>query len=502
MKKITHLISLFALGGTVAALSFGCGSDPAGSGSGSGSGSGGAGTGGTTSVGPGPGSGGSGGGGGGGMVDKSTSCADAVELTVSAQASNVYEGTGIINPANDSDYFKFTVADGDWVILRTEANPDDDINKIDTVITLFNEDGTVQYAEADDQTPRRSTDSELFHHFLAAGTYCVQVQDFSSWKAGETPEGSPDFAYKLTAATLSDQVAAVTLDSGDNNDKASPQAMTQTPDDMSGQLFSWILGTYDAEGDVDSYQFTAPPTAVGVSLDFMPRGSDANNTDAYGNSDSPGLINVYESDGATPPVLTRVATLDYTNGSSGFSSVPVTAGNDYVIEVAKAPGALGANPFYVLTMATASALNPQEMDDMANNNAANAEGTMAQDNADGSKSYFLGGAMPASDGADWWKVAGVKKGDNIAVVCSSQRAGSGVGDFTVEYYGVTPGATAIVAQTETATTDIYWSAAPSASHAGLVAAEAGDQYFKLSSTMDIADVASMHYLCGIHVSTP
>ena len=73
----------------------------------------------------------------------------------------------------------------------------DDPEMIDTVITLY--DGSMnQIAENDDAIPRFNTDSELVIHVPAAGTYYVEVQEFSDW-AGEDPEGMAPYFMNIAS---------------------------------------------------------------------------------------------------------------------------------------------------------------------------------------------------------------------------------------------------------------------------------------------------------------
>jgi hypothetical protein len=193
----SHLFGLLVVGASIAGISGGCSSDtdPETNNGGGGTTSSSSTTSGTTTTTP---TSSGGGEGGGTSVDESTSCADAVamEELQNSLGGDFYEGTAVINPAGDDDFFTFTAEAGQWLQLSTDANPDDDPAMIDPVVTLYNADGSTQLAEADDQTPRVTVDSELFYRVETAGTYCVRVQEFSDWN-GDTPEGDPSYSFRL-----------------------------------------------------------------------------------------------------------------------------------------------------------------------------------------------------------------------------------------------------------------------------------------------------------------
>jgi Bacterial pre-peptidase C-terminal domain len=500
MKRI-HLASVLVLSGAVAGLVAGCGSDGTGTGGAGGTGGsvtdGGAGPG--PGPGPGPGGGGTGGtGGNGGMgaggPDTNNSCAEAdvMEELMNQAGGTFFEGMGVIDPAQDGDYYKFTANAGDWIWLATDANPDDIPEMIDTVITLYNEDGSTQLAQVDDAFPRVSTDSELFFRATETGTYCLKVEEFSDW-AGQTPEGDPTFGFRVLAIPVDFALyEQFSEDTEVNNTLAAPQTGLSYTVSMTNTNFTQLAGVFDDDADVDVYAFEAGTGALAMALDFTPGG-----TDGFGSTQEPGVINLYD-----PADLNNaLARLDVANGSDGFSSVPIPAGGTVLIEVQKPAGAAGANPFYFLKTFGVSAVNEQETDDTANNASAGAGQAAATPNGD-TTSYFIGGTLPAGD-SDWWQIPNVASGQDITVVCSAQRAGSGVGDFTVDYYGTNAGGASVQNETENATANILWSnLSPDASQPAITNATAGTHFIRLQSTMDIAGVTSRFYLCGVHVATP
>jgi hypothetical protein len=179
--------------------------------------------------------------------------------------------------------------------------------------------------------------------------------------------------------------------------------------------------------------------------------------------------------------------------------VPVTAGEKYFLQVGWPAGkAVGANDFYFLLMSTTTSLNPQETNESGNGDSDKAEkltGKVDQKTT----SYYLGGLLPSPD-ADWWVFA-AKKGDKIAVSCSSWRAGSGVRDATFELFS-DPKGNALQAETEIESKGVSWSTSNGASKAPVAVAADGNYYLKVSATKQDAIVTAKHYLCGVHVTAP
>ncbi len=500
--RTSHLLGLLVVGTAIAGISGGCSSDtdPETSTGGGGTSSSSTTSSGTTTTTP---TSSGGGEGGSTSVDESTSCADAVamEELENTLGGAFYEGTAIINPAGDEDFFTFTAEAGQWIQLSTDANPDDDTGMIDTVVTLYNADGSSQLAEADDQTPRISTDSELFFRVETAGTYCARVMEFSEWY-GDTPEGDPSYSYRLIMLPIdfdlydyhNEDSDATTAGSNDTVGTAQDSLSVNTGD--TSMVFTQLAGMLDPGDDVDVFEIIPPSNTLGLNTNFGPSGIDG-----YGSTTGPGILNVLMADG-----VTVLAQLDYQNGSDGFSQVPVTAGLTYYVWVERPGTTMGANDFYFMKYSTSDQLNTQETTGPeVNETHANADtDTNPQtDPNTGTVSHFLGGNMPIND-VDFWSFADVTAGDQIAVACSSQRAGSGVGDFTVDWFEQASDIPGTVAQTdlETATQDIYWGTGANPSKGPVTATVTGTHYMRISATTDISGVTSRHYLCGVHVMAP
>ncbi len=499
--RITHLFGLLVVGSAVAGISGGCSSD-------SDTETGGGGSGASTSSSSTTGSGtttttptSSGGGEGGGTAeDESTSCADAVamEELENSLGGTFYEGTAILNPAGDEDFFTFTAEAGQWIQISTDGNPDDDPAMIDPVVTLYNADGSTQLAEADDQTPRLTTDSELFYRVPEAGTYCARVMEFSEWN-GDTPEGDPSYSYRLITLPVDFDIYDHYNEDSDattaasNDDIANAQTGLSMNVGDTGMEFTQLAGMLEPGDDVDVFEFTAPTATLAIGTTFGPSG-----TDGYGSTKGPGLLQIRESDGTTV-----LAQLDYQNGSDGFSSVPVTAGNTYYVWVERPDTTVGTNDFYFMKYSTADVVNHQESTPDTTNDVygtADSDPSPQTDPNTGTISHFIGGNMPVGD-TDWWSFGTVPAGNQVAIACSSQRAGSGVGDFTIEYYE-DPTGQPVESEQESATADIYWGTGANPSKGPITAATTGTHYLKITATTEIAGVTSRHYLCGVHIMSP
>jgi hypothetical protein len=432
--------------------------------------------------------------GGGVPVDESTSCADAIQLDAKTNNSMLtfYDAEGIIGEPGDADYFKFDAQKGDWLQLFTDANPMDDSTMIDTVLTLYNADGSTQLAEVDDAFPRQSTDSELFYHVVADGTYCVKVWEFSDWN-GDMAEGGPTYKYRVGTVPIDFAVyEQYNLDTEPNDSTSAPQSNLSYGLSQSNQNFTTFAGSFASGTDVDVYEITTPAAAVGMSTTFTPSGSDGN-----GSTQGPGNVSIYAADGTT-----MVGFLDYQKGADGFSSVPVMENTTYYLEVARPAGSAGANDSYAIKFRTTEQLNPQETNDSANDASGGAEIAVGQVSPNNAKtnSFFIGGTLTGLPDTDWWKISASEK-DVIVVACSALRAGGGV-VATVSLYG--PDATNMLqSETETEAADILWSAHPTkASMAPITAAATGDYYVEISGSIQNANNTGNWYMCGVHVTSP
>lgn len=493
--KFNHLIGLFTVGGLVAVAVVACdgdgSSDPSA----------------TTNVGPGPGPGGGGPApassstGTGGTDDESTSCADAIPLTEAMNAAGgvFYEYDGaVINPPGDEDYFKITVEAGQYWLIGTEANPMDEMGRVDTVVTLLSEDGNTQLAEIDDSFPRVSTDTEMFHRFLAAGTYCLKVQEFSTWN-GDDPLGDPSFVYRLFGVPVDFELyTEYTADTEPNNELIDAQ-MLSTGMLTNMQNYSVLTGMLETATDVDWYQIVPPTDATALSLDFTPWGDGVGDEQGFGNTSPQGIIRLRDNMGNVVAQGNGELVHD---GLDGLSSVPVSENLNYFLEIPRVAGSMpGTNDFYILKFSTqnAESQNPQESE--SNDTAATATVTMGQAGGTGS-SHFIGGTFSSATDVDFWSFDPATEpaaGNTLTVVCSSWAAGSGVRNMEVAYL---EDATVVKTQLEDEAKGVLWtnSGSDEMTDVGVTVGAAGTYYIRLSATMFDANVSSRHYLCGLHVA--
>jgi hypothetical protein len=493
--RLNHLIGLFSVGGLLAVAAVACGDDVSSD------------PGATTNVGPGSGGGPAGPGpassstGTGGSTDESTSCADAVNLTEAMNAAGgvFYEYDGaVINPPGDEDYFKITVEAGQYWLIGTEANPMDEMGRVDTVVTLLSEDGNTQLAEVDDSFPRVSTDTEMFHRFVAAGTYCLKVQEFSTWN-GDAPLGDPSFVYRIFGVPIDFALyPEYTADTEPNNNLTEAQLPSYGML-TNMQNFTVLTGMLDTDTDVDWYEIVPPTDATALSLDLTPWGDGVGDEQGFGNTNPQGVIELIDN---MANVVGRVDAEKVRDGLEGLSSVPVFEGQTYFVKVPRAGGTtVGTNDFYILKFSTqnAESQNPQETE--PNNDATTANVSVGQPNGT-TTSHFIGGTFAGGNDIDYWTFdMAPQPGNTLVVVCSSWAAGSGVRDMHVAYL---EGTTVVRDAAEDEAKGVLWTNAPTdeATDVAITVGAAGPYYIRLSATMLAggSNNWSTHYLCGLHIS--
>jgi hypothetical protein len=424
------------------------------------------------------------------MMDESTSCDDAVTLESKQNndGGTFYDANAIHATAGDIDYFKLEVKKGTWYRIGTDVDVDN--SSANTVITLQSADGSTKLAQNNNVVGGSNTvESEIFYRATEDGTLCLKVEDYSTF-ADRTPDGSPDHTYRVTQVPLDFNLYTYyNEDAGNNDSTAMAQELTASLTSQTQQLSGSIAGSMASGDDTDVYSFTAPAGALDVNLRFTPWG-----TDGYGATSSPGIVRLIGADGTTV-----VAELNVAKGARGFSSVPVVAGEKYFFEVNRPAGAQdGSNDFYFLKFFTSTSLNEQESDDMANNDAANAQAASPQQDGDTVR-HYLGGNLTAPDG-DWWTV-NANSGEQISVVCSSWRAGSGVRDMTIAIHS-DPMNPALQSEVETEDKGLSWTTGSSMSKMPVAVTTTGKHYVHISATTADPLVTSRHYLCGIHVAKP
>ena len=415
-------------------------------------------------------------GGAGGGGGPSGPCLGATPLTLGGAASEV------INPAGDEDEFTFNATAGDWIALVIDANPLDDPMLVDTVITLYDPNGT-QVAENDDALPRVSTDSELLYHVPQTGSYCVLVQEYSEWSGG-LPEGDPTFAYQLFAELLDPVNFSWFNQDTDptpaNDTQQTAQALTLDPD-LQGGNFGQIAGLLEPGTDVDFYSYATTGGTLTTSIALMPQGPSG-----YGSTQGPGVIRLRNSSGV-------VAELDYQLGSPALDFPAVGAGA-YYIEVNRPNTTVGTNDSFYFKLVNAPFANQDESE--SNGTAGTADVATPQVNGTFT-SHFVRGMLSSSSDVDYWSFNAFA-GQALTVVCRAARAGSGLLGFNVAARNPADTAT-LQTETESTTQDLNWSTSPGASMAPVALNQTGTHYVRLTATGQKSGVSGTYYICGLHV---
>jgi hypothetical protein len=398
---------------------------------------------------------------------------------------------GVIDPAGDSDFFSVPVKKDQFVRFFTQANPDDDPAKIDTVITLY-DDKNQKIAEADDSVPRASTDSELYYRAPADGTICIKVEEFSTWHKDPQKKGGPTFTYKVATTLMSDTGGGNNRDKEPNNDGSTAQAINSLKASQGSSTFAYLYGMLDPQADVDVYSFTLAPGTLSASIYFPPFGPDG-----YGNTTSVGVVRLTDKQGKA------IGLLDVTKGSDNMS-IPLAAGTEALLWVTRPAGApLGSNDFYFLKHFSFDTENQKEAEATTGSNetAATAETITIQAPTPPSKvksGYVLGFVKAAGD-VDYFKFAAAA-GDKLTVACGAIRSGSGL---TAPVFEVRdPSDVSLQSETETDAKDVLWSDTPGASKAGLTIATAGNYHLKVTAGGQDPNVSSNFYRCGLHLTPP
>jgi len=479
-------ISLVGCGGKMT-VDAGTGGGGGITGTGGGGGASGGGTGGGTT----------GGGTGGGNVDAGvdagmpmgTSCANAISANVGDALM------GKIDVAGKKVFYKFTANADVWLDISTTANAMDNMNTLDTAITLYDATGAMKLASDDDAYPRLSTDSELFYRVATAGTYCLKIEDWSTW-AGEPAVLPATNGYKIDLRAMLATATTNNLDT-EANDMLSAAQTGKFATGM-GFAIGTLYGTLGSATDVDLYKFTVPTGLDSLTISLDPLGVPAApaGSNGYGSGLGRVTVKVLQTSGTVLGAWTVSSTSVATTPDS--INVPVVAGSDLIISIERPTGSTAsANDFYVSTILFGTD-NPLEMSDATNATLAAAEVlplTVDTTNAKIKKGFILG-TIGAAD-TDFYSVA-VLANDVVSVACGALRTGSGL---TATYELQDSAGATLQNETETATTDIYWGPGTSASHPGVTAATTGNVFFKVTGTQDATNTGNW-YRCGIFVTSP
>ena len=380
------------------------------------------------------------------------------------------DGTsGVIAPVGDLDYYSFEATAGDWMFIDTAANPDDDPTKVDTVVTLYNS-SMMQVAENDDSVPRINTDSEIVFLVPETGTYYIKVQEFSTWMAGETPEGGPTYTYTLTAGVLDAGADGLIVDPETGND-----ATSATPIELP-MNFGYVLGTFASATDVDVFSFTVGGAPSNATVSIMPAGPNG-----YGSTAAVGRAWITDGTGTS-----TIARIEYT--AQRFQVEPALAPGDYLLWVDHS-GTAGTNDYYTAKVFLGMD-NPAEASETANGVVGTAEPLMVMAPMMGVRSGYILANLPDGD-IDYFSFT-VMAGEAVTIACGSQFSGSGVTGLTVDLRGMDD--SVVRTAMETLTEDLVLQ--------DVTVPAPGTYSLRLTKTGQLADVTGTWVRCGVHMAPP
>jgi hypothetical protein len=382
------------------------------------------------------GAGGMGGAGGGGSF-----CADAGAIYYNEQIMGDLATTG------QQDFYRFPGKKGDVVAIDIDAqyfgeDTEYDPTYIDSVVTLFNEDG-VQVAQNDDPFEYSTNDSRLYTILPADGEYCVRVEECWTTLAGSgiACQGVKDKLFTSYALYLNQFVdepgdaVTVEVEAGDDATSATPIAYEKS---FSGIYETTFWGTFKDKDDVDVWSFTlptdldpAPPAGVRTIGRFfiMPSGPS-------GSGSTVPTGRVWVADAAAPDVVLAEINADINTGLMPRLEL----GTPYLIFVTRTKNdpATYANDFYFIRHRPGWGYPLElEVGIGMNNTPAMAEELTLSEGEDG---VFIGGVegdlgMAAQD-VDHFMVT-VPDGMKFATAtadCRAQREGSGLRKLTPSFF--------------------------------------------------------------------
>lgn len=447
------------------------------------------------------GSGGSAGADGG--ADAGTGFDSAIALDPSTPAQGTLEVAGQV------DYYSFTGNKGDWFEIDTQANPDGDSTMVDTVITVFDASKN-QIAFNDDGLPRyRSTDSNIYLHLPADGTYYVTVQEYSTWHNDSPMKADPSFSYQLDLFPIdpaqitggnfdSDSVASPTS----NDDVANAQQLEWTTNQ--GATIGWSFGTFKDASDVDVYKFKPSATTADAGalpmiaqFSFQPSGKDGS-----GSTSTTGDVWITSADGNT--VIAKVdGKRMLLDGSDMVAIEPsLDPSTEYLLWVKHPGGTAGANDFYMSVNAVAdeNPLEAETVGDSTNDTTASAEALTPATNPNNAKvgnAFIAGHVSPAGTDKDIFAVE-AKKDDMLAITCGAEMAGSGLRGAKVTILDSSG-----MPLTNATATEMPNKLEVGFDDANPIKAPAdGTYYFQIEAASQDATVTSDFYRCGIAIISP
>lgn len=444
--------------------------------------------------GSGGGSAGTGGGmGGGSAMMMGTSCANAIPLPVGGTAA-----TGKIDAAGKRVYYSIEMEANDVAVISTEANPNDMSDTLDTVVSLYNmSSGTpVLMATVDDAYPRSSSDTVLYHRFKTAGTYCLALEDFSSWVGQPSVPTTND--YSLAVRLFDPQGSASIVDTEPNNEVTAPQSATLFAGmSQSGVPFQVgiLAGDLSSGTDVDVFKVSVANNNSIMMISMPPLGVPAAGKNGYGSGLPTIAVRVLKTDGtvlgAWQSTAATVATMPLT------IDVPVSTG-DVLVSIERPAGSTATDNDFYVTSIEIQPDNPAEMNDSTNGVISTPEALNFQVDPQDAKEKraFILGTIGAGD-TDYYAVP-VTANQKVGLVCGALRTGSGL---TATYEIVTSTDTSLQSETDVATRDIFWNDSSGASKPLVNVSADQTLLFKVTGTQDPVNTGNW-YRCAVRVVSP
>lgn len=340
--------------------------------------------------------------------DRNNSVAEAEAIVWESVAS------GVINPAEDVDYFTFLAEGGEFVRISTALTVDRDeadTRGWDTALTLRDPTGKVLARVNDYPTGVRvsSGDAVLYAYLPQSGTYSIEVEDIGTWTGSGEAIGDPDYGYTLTLS-----------ETGSHTRESDSLESPSYDLDVSGAGTLYPVGVaLEAADDSDWAELSFPYGEAGVVVYGM---AD------MGGSDATPTVRLYDRDGAL--LLDKEGV-----GTDGVAYYPGLREDTYTIELTDALGGGGEDYwFFVFLIAQDEGdAYPEEEEPNDDTTTATELAQYLAESDDGDYTYaFMWGDLELAGDQDWYLLEGMEDGW-LTVCLNSAVYGSTVAP-TIEVY--------------------------------------------------------------------
>ncbi len=337
--------------------------------------------------------------------DRDNSREDAVSITQDEPLS------GVIGPAGDEDWYKYTslAIDGKWLRIETVHERED--GGLNTVISVYDAEGDLHAVMDDFATGAVSCCDSLLHVYLpTSGDWYIKVEDASTFY-GAAPVGGSTFTYEL--AVLDFNFATAETDS------------FETPGrdvDVDSGNSIWTVGVnLDEAGDEDF---------IGVNFAF-----DGPGLQIYGQRDIPGseaqiVVDVLDETGETASHRENL-------GGDAVSVTFPTTNQNYVIKTYDRLSNGGMDYWYLLYFRTSDESSYAWGTELEPNNLFDeAEALESQPRtSSGGTAYeaaYAQGALTVEDDEDWFSFQGLDE-HYVSAQCYGEEYGS-MADLAIEIF--------------------------------------------------------------------